>query len=109
MDYLPFASTSAALGSDFVFAAAASWTPQIDGPLLRSGCLHPDRVIAPIASRSGSVTVGVNIEQRECAEHTRQIGRRCRVQIGLVQLGETGGAKQTEAAHHLVLQQFKHP
>jgi len=38
-----------------------------------------------------------------------QIGRRRRVQIGLVEFGETRHAEQSQAPHHLVLQQFQHP
>ena len=56
-----------------------------------------------------SVSIGLVVEQRECAEHARRIGCGRRVQAGLVHLGKRGGAEQAEAAQHLVLEQLEHP
>src|SRR5689334_19084601 len=54
------------------------------------------------------VPVGLDIQQREGAEHAWQTSRRGLMQIRLVQLLETGDAKQAESADHLVLEQFQH-
>src|SRR3982074_1137580 len=38
-----------------------------------------------------------------------QIGRRRRMQVGLVEFGETPDPEQPQAPDHLVLEQFQHP
>src|SRR6476659_8159683 len=40
-----------------------------------------------------SVPIGFNIQQRKRAEYIRRIGRRCRMQTGLVEPGKAGDAE----------------
>lgn len=50
------------------------------------------------------VPVGLDIQQREGAEHAGRIGRRGLMQVGLVEFAEGGRAEQPQAADHLVLE-----
>src|ERR1700723_1079218 len=62
-----------------------------------------------IAQAPPSIAIGLDVQQRECAEDIGRSGRRGRVQIGCVEPGEIWRAEQAEAPDHFVFQQLQHP
>ena len=55
-----------------------------------------------------SIPIGFDVQQRERTVDTGQGRRRRRVQIGAVELGETGSAEQAKAPDHFILKQLQH-
>ena len=60
-------------------------------------------------ARIPSIPIRLDLQQRKRAQHMRQIGRRRRVQIGFVELGEVFNAEQAQAPDHFVFEQLQHP
>src|SRR5947207_39101 len=69
--------------------------------------LSPDYPPSRATGSSGLVPVILDSEQRERAQDVRRIGRRRRMQVGAIELGESDHAEQAEAPLHLILQQFE--
>jgi hypothetical protein len=71
----------------------------------------PARYEAPAGSLGADVAliaIRCDIQQRKGAENVRRIGRRRRMQIGLIELAEAGHAEQAQRARDLVLHEFEH-
>jgi len=80
--------------------ASAKLGGEIKSPGLNRAA-HP---CGPVNLRPRSITVGFNLQQRERTEHMGQIGRRRRMQVGLVEFGETPDPEQPQAPDHLVFE-----
>src|SRR6185437_11512350 len=61
-----------------------------------------------ITAGDRSVAVGIDLQQRECAEDVGQVGCSGGAQIGSVEFGETTDPQQPERPDHLVFEQLQH-